>query len=111
MKEEKNYPYKDSYTGEIVTILAILLIGILGVIALIKWVIIPNFISIINWFVPNFWSLFGYFIIIWIFFKFLKFLWYPVYSFSIRKIFLHHFNRYNHLYILTDIVIKESIKW
>lgn len=82
MNHKQDYPYKDNgsallygigFLGFIVAILA-------GVFWFIKSVIIPNVVAIINWFVPNFWSMFGYIIIIWILFKIASFIWYPIYS-------------------------------
>lgn len=77
MNDKRDYPYKDNnymWIG-----FGILIAIILGVSALIMW-LIPNFFAFINWFVPNFWSLFGYIIIIWIGYKFFSFIWTPIYS-------------------------------
>ncbi len=70
MDHKSNYSYKENYIWKYV-VAVFLLVG--GIIALVKWAIIPNALVFINWFVPNFWSFFGYILIIWFMFKVLSF--------------------------------------
>jgi hypothetical protein len=76
MDHKSNYSYKENYIWKYV-VAVFLLVG--GIIALVKWAIIPNALVFINWFVPNFWIFFGYILIIWFMFKVLSFFWSPVY--------------------------------
>lgn len=60
--------------------LAILVGIVLVAISLVYFVVIPYFFEFISWFVPNFWSVFGYIVLIWIAYKILSFIWFPMYS-------------------------------
>ncbi|KXH12897.1 MULTISPECIES: hypothetical protein [Enterococcus] len=72
------YSHKETkYVWENILILAGI---VLGTILLAYFIVIPNLFTFINWFVPNFWSIFGYIIILWIAYKILSFIWFPVYS-------------------------------
>ncbi|HCM90556.1 MULTISPECIES: hypothetical protein [Vagococcus] len=78
MGEEKvtnDYPIKER-AYYIWPILIFILFGIV----VTKWLIIPILKSVIIYGVPVFWSYVGYFLIIWVFYKFCKILWYPIYS-------------------------------
>lgn len=76
-----DYPVKDTgyiksavaLIGIVVLVLAVAGIGIFGF-------VMPNALSFISWFVPNFWSILGYIVIIWLIWKFFTLLWYPIYS-------------------------------
>lgn len=72
--------YSEKETRYVWESLAILAEIVLGAILLVYFVVIPNFFAFINWFVPNFWSVFGYIIILWIAYKFFSFVWFPIFS-------------------------------
>lgn len=90
MNEDKNsQQVSDKYVWQSLAILVMILIG--GIVALIcfaKWVILPiakgivlpSFLSYINWFVPHFWNFFGFIFILWLVYKFFSFIWSPVYA-------------------------------
>lgn len=82
MNDNQDYHYKDDTPAWVylLIVLGVFILLLVGAISLIKWLIIPNFIAIINWFVPNFWSMFLGIVFIWILFKILSFIWYPIYS-------------------------------
>lgn len=81
MYNKNDYSGKgDGYVWRAFFMLAFVVFMLLtGSFLLIKW-LIPNFSSIVNWIVPNFWSHIGNIFIVWIFYKLLRFLWYPIYS-------------------------------
>ena len=79
-KNNKN-EYNNSYYVKIaLSILLIAITVIVLAVCLIKFLIAPNFKALIQWFVPNFWSLFGYFIIIFVIYKICSFFWSPIRS-------------------------------
>lgn len=82
MNENQDYPYKSDTPAWVYLLLALGIISLflLGIVSLIKWMILPNLIAIINWFVPNFWNMFLGIIIVWVLFKIASFIWYPIYS-------------------------------
>lgn len=59
---------------------AILIGLIIGAVLLVHFIVIPCFFTFVGWFVPNFWSVFGYIILLWIAYKILSALWFPIYS-------------------------------
>lgn len=65
------------------------------------FVVFPKLLLFIKWFVPSFWSFIGYFFILWIFFKILKLIWFPIYSI---------FGKYSYIILfLTFIYIMMEI--
>lgn len=81
MNEEKKYSeVSDKYVWQSLAIILMILIGGIGALILLtKWVVLPNVLSFINWFVPNFWNCFCFIIILWIVYKFFSLLWTPIY--------------------------------
>lgn len=83
MNSEDDYPYKEKNTEGCwiaFFLLLFVIVVLIGAFFAIKWWVIPNLVSIINWFVPNFWSLFIGIVFLWILFKIASFIWYPIYS-------------------------------
>ncbi|KRU40057.1 hypothetical protein [Clostridium sporogenes] len=74
---------------------AVLALGLLSIIVLIKWVFIPLSISFIKWVVPNFWTHIGYIIILWIMYKIFSLLWTPI-----RSIF----GKWSYLILIATII-------
>ncbi|EPY6472526.1 hypothetical protein ACWO4B_003223 [Clostridium sporogenes] len=73
-------PKKINDNGRYLKGFLILILGLIIIILFARFVVIPNAISFIKWAVPNFWSLIGYIIILWLIFKFFQLLWTPIKS-------------------------------